>query len=112
MVIRVSPYGIILSVRNIKCRPHKVTLRIINYLQPIGCVYIWKKSGPFCIFSSMKVQIYRVLWVEVIYWISCRHVIIFLPPKLLRVFCSFQSERSLKIYGQVVSYLRMLEIQV
>lgn len=60
MVIRVSPYGIILSVRNIKCRPHKVTLRIINYLQPIGSVYIWKKSGPFCIFSSMKVQIYRV----------------------------------------------------
>lgn len=112
MLIRVSPYRIILHVRNIKCHPHKVTLRLINYLLPIGSVYVWKKSGPFCIFSSMKVQVYRVVWVEVIYWISCRHVIIFLLHKLLRVFYSFRSERSLKICWQVVSYLRMLENQV
>lgn len=48
------PYRITLSIGDIECHPYKITLRLINYLLPLGlCTY--KKIRTFLYFEFVKV---------------------------------------------------------
>lgn len=88
MVIRILTCRIILSIRDIKCRPHKITLRIINYLLLLD-LRTYENSRTFLFWIPWKFRCAELDGAEVRCWnIS--------PPELLKVLHTLQSERSFK----------------
>lgn len=106
MVIRISTYRIILSIRDIKCHPHVVTPAIIKYLLFLG-PYTCEKIRSFLCFEFQESS---GVWGRGCIPGRVPACLMFLPHKL-RVFHILQRERMLRISGWVVSYLRLTGIQ-